>query len=413
MNVLFANKFLYPRGGAEVSMFETARLLEKKGHRVAYFSMDHPSNIESEFSRFFVSNVDYAGKISFAGRLKAAGRLLYSFEAKRMVSKLLDEYPVDIVHLNNIAHQLSPSIIDEFKRRGLPVVMSLRDYKLVCPSYAMLSNGRVCEDCKGGRFYRAAINRCHKGSFANSLLVASEMTLHRLMRIYREVDVFIATSRFLKSKLEEMGFVGDIAILPNIVDLDDYREPAPFRDGPPAAIYFGRLSHEKGLITLCEAFKGIELELHIVGDGPQKNELLEKIKSEKISNIRIFSHLEKPALIGKISEAMFAILPSEWYEAFGRTALEAFAAGRPVVGARIGGIPELVRDNETGLLFEPGNAKDLREKILMLASDRALVERLGRNARALVEAEFNHEVHYKGLIAIYEDAIKKNKMKRA
>lgn len=105
MNVFFANKFLYPRGGAEVSMFETARLLEKKGHRVAYFSMDHPSNIESGFSRFFVSNVDYAGKISFAGRLKAAGRLLYSFEAKRMVSKLIDEYPVDIVHLNNIAHQ--------------------------------------------------------------------------------------------------------------------------------------------------------------------------------------------------------------------------------------------------------------------------------------------------------------------
>lgn len=412
MNILFANKFFYRRGGAEVSMFETARVLEKKGHKVRYFSMDHPSNIESEFSKFFVSNVDY-GKSSIAGRVKSAGRLLYSFEAKKMVSKLLDEYPIDIVHLNNIAHQLSPSIIDEFKRRGLPVVMSLRDYKLVCPSYAMLANGRVCEDCRGGRFYKAAINRCHKGSFANSVLVALEMTLHRLMRIYGKIDVFIATSRFLKNKLEEMGLEGDIAILPNTVDLDDYREPAPFRNGPSTAIYFGRLSHEKGLITLCEAFKGIEVGLHIVGDGPQKNELLKKISSENISNIRIFSHLKKPALIRMISEAMFTILPSELYEAFGRTALEAFAAGRPVIGARIGGIPELVRDNETGLLFEPGNADDLREKILMLASDRALIERLGRNARALVEAELNHEVHYRGLISIYEDAIKKSKMKRA
>lgn len=410
MNILFCNKFLYERGGAEVSMFETARLLKSKGHSVLYFSMHHPSNIQSEFSRYFVSNIEYGRGGSLSRSVKAAGRLLYSIEAKENVCMLLNDYPVDIVHLNNIAHQISPSIIHEFKKRRIPVVMSIRDYKLVCPSYTMLSNGKVCEDCKGGRYYRATLNRCHKGSFSNSLLLSTEMTFHKIIKIYGLVDVFISTTYFLKNKIEEMGFKGDIEVLPNFVNFDDYPEPV-YGWKEPVAVYFGRLSSEKGLITLIEAFKGLDLGLDIIGDGPERESLLNKVKTEGISNIRFYPHQDRSKLMEKVSRSMFVIFPSEWYEPFGRTALESFALGKPVIGARIGGIPEMVKDNLTGYLFEPGNAADLRDKVTKLASKKDAIIFLGKNARKFAEERFNSEVHYSGLMEIYERASNKKVVK--
>lgn len=404
MNILFCNKFFYAKGGAEVSMFETARILEKKGHRIVYFSMRHPSNEPTPFSKYFVSNVDFNGG-SWAGKVKGAGRLLYSFEARRQVRRLLREHAIDIVHLNNIYHQLSPSILHEIEKKDIPIVMSLRDYKLVCPNQVLFSNGKPCDACKGGRYYNAALQRCHKDSYLKSALVAIEMTLHhRLMHIYDSVDVFIATSRFLKDKITEMGFRGKTVVLPNFVNIENYAAPSYTSNGSNA-VYFGRMSHEKGLMTLCEAVKGLDLTLHLIGDGPQKQALMQKVGREKISNIKFWDHQPKGKLMEMIAEATFAVLPSEWHETFGRTALEAFAMGKPVLGARMGGIPELVKDGETGVLFEPGDADDLRRKINTLLAAEEAIDTMGRKARGLVEEVFNAEIHYKKLMSVYESAI--------
>ncbi|NQU08154.1 MAG: glycosyltransferase [Candidatus Abyssubacteria bacterium] len=404
MNILFCNKFFYAKGGAEVSMFETARILEKKGHNLAYFSMHHPSNVATPFSKYFVSNVDFNGG-SWTGNIRAAGRILYSFEARRQIRKLLHEHAIDVVHLNNIYHQISPSILHEIRKKNIPIVMSLRDYKLVCPNQVLFSNGGPCDACRGGRYYNAIFQRCHKDSYLKSALVALEMTLHhRLMHIYDSVNVFIATSRFLKDKITEMGFKGEIVVLPNFVNIEDYPPPSYALNGSHA-VYFGRLSHEKGLMTLCDAVKGLDLTLHFIGNGPQKQALMQKVGREEISNIKFWGHQPKDRLMEMVSKATFVVLPSEWHETFGRTALEAFAMGKPVVGARMGGIPELVKDGETGVTFEPGNADDLRKSMQTLLNAGEEIIRIGRRARELVERELDAEKHYDGLMKIYRKTL--------
>lgn len=404
MKFLFCNKFFWLKGGAEVSFFETAKLLESKGHKVVFFSMKHSGNFPSPYEKYFVSKVDYEGGGSICSKIKAAGRLLYSFEAKAKIEKLIKEERPDIVHLNNIHHQISPSILHTFKKWNLPVVMTLRDYKIVCPTYSMLANGKPCEKCKGGKYYWCLINKCTKNSYAKSLVNVVEMYLHhKILHIYDLIDVFISPSKFLKEKLEEMGFKKKVAYLPNFIDAEDYE--LEYKYTQKTICYFGRLSKEKGLFTLLDAMKGIDVKLKIIGDGSLKECLRLKVKSENSDNVYFLGYKVREELKNEIKNSMVVVFPSECYENNPRTVLESFALGKPVVGARIGGIPELVKDNETGLTFEPGNTKDLRDKIeILLAKPDKIVE-MGKNARKFVEENFKPEKHYEQLMEIYKMAM--------
>jgi len=408
MKFLFCNKFFWLKGGAEVSFFETAKLLESKGHKVVFFSMKHSDNFPSPYEKYFISRVDYEGGGSIFSKIKAAGRLLYSFEAKAKIEKLIKEERPDIVHLNNIHHQISPSILHTFKKWNLPVVMTLRDYKIVCPTYSMLANGKPCEKCKGGRYYWCSINKCTKNSYAKSLVSVVEMYLHhKILHIYDLIDVFISPSKFLKEKLEEMGFKKKVVYLPNFIDAEDYE--LEYKYTQKTICYFGRLSKEKGLFTLLDAMKGIDVKLKIIGDGSLKECLRLKVKSENSDNVYFLGYKVREELKNEIKNSMVVVFPSEWYENNPRTVLESFALGKPVVGARIGGIPELVKDNETGLTFEPGNTKDLRDKIeILLAKPDKIVE-MGKNARKFVEENFKPEKHYEQLMEIYKMAMARHK----
>lgn len=408
MEFLFCNKFFWLKGGAEVSFFETAKLLESKGHKVVFFSMKHPDNSPSPYEKYFVSRVDYEGGGSIFSKIKAAGRLLYSFEAKAKIEKLIKEERPDIVHLNNIHHQISPSILHTFKKWNLPVVMTLRDYKIVCPTYSMLANGKPCEKCKGGRYYWCSINKCTKNSYAKSLVSVVEMYLHhKILHIYDLIDVFISPSKFLKEKLEEMGFKKKVVYLPNFIDAEDCE--LEYKYTQKTICYFGRLSKEKGLFTLLDTMKGIDVKLKIIGDGSLKECLRLKVKSENSDNVYFLGHKVGEELKNEIKNSMVVVFPSEWYENNPRTVLESFALGKPVVGARIGGIPELVKDNETGLTFEPGNTRDLRDKIeILLAKPDKIVE-MGKNARKFVEENFKPEKHYEQLMEIYKMAMARHK----
>jgi glycosyltransferase involved in cell wall biosynthesis len=268
------------------------------------------------------------------------------------------------------------------------------------------------------------LKACMKNSILKSLLVTIEMYLHhKLLYIYDLVDVFISPSRFLKAKIEEMGFKGRVEYLPNFVNLEEYMPR--YESSENAIVYFGRISKEKGIATLIEAVKGLDVNLKIIGEGPLRESLergagsLESGGSSSKPHtpnptfqIQFLGYMSGEKLKDEIRNALCVVVPSEWYENNPRSVIEAFALGKPVIGARIGGIPELVKDGETGYTFTSGDVNDLREKIEKLLNDREAISRMGRNGRAFVERDLNEDVHYAKLMEIYQYAIDKNKKAR-
>ena len=221
--VLHINKFHYLKGGSEVVYFQISHVLEKHGHKSIFFSMHHPENKSCEMSEYFVPYINYNDLKSTKETIQGSVRILYHFKAKKLISRLLDRYHVDIAHLHNIHHQISPSVLHELKKRKIPIVMTLHDYKMVCTSYNLLVEERPCEVCVRGNYYKAILHRCVKDSYFKSMLAAVEMYLHhRIIDIYANVDMFIAPSIFLKNKLVEMGFNKEIIYLPNFIDIEKF-----------------------------------------------------------------------------------------------------------------------------------------------------------------------------------------------
>ena len=283
--------------------------------------------------------------------------------------------------------------------------MTMRDYKIVCPVYTMSSKDKICEKCKNGNYYNCLINKCAKNSFIKSMINVMEMYLHhRVLKIYDIIDEYISPSMFLKYKTEEMGIGRDVNHLFNFVPLEDKRPTYTWKD--KTIIYVGRLSAEKGLFTLIDAVKGLDVKLKIIGDGPIKAALGCRVRDEGLKNVDFLGYKKGVELEDEICESMFLVIPSEWYENNPRTVIEAFASGKPVIGARIGGIPELVKDGETGLLFESGNIDDLRDKIQCLLTNPDKIVEMGKKACRFVEEELNSERHYDSLIKIYGSIIK-------
>jgi glycosyltransferase involved in cell wall biosynthesis len=335
--------------------------------------------------------------------LKLSIGILYSFPAKRRFAEFIDIVKPDLIHLNNFAHQISPSILHAIRRRRIPVVMTMHDYKLVCPAYTLQRDGAVCELCTHGRFFWCAVKSCIKHSRLESVLGSMEMYLHhRVLRIYGNIDRFISPSIFLRDKLAGMGFRHRIDFLPNFVDPDHYPGADEVRE-PRTIVYVGRLSPEKGLVTLLGAVRDIDdVILKVIGDGPMSQELRHFVAINGIRDkVRFLGHIDTERCKHEISGCTASVCPSEWYENNPRSILESFASRVPVVGARIGGIPELVRDDETGYLFIPGDADDLREKIVRILDHPKESLRMGENAFGVVKKCFNPSLHYERLMDIY------------
>lgn len=404
MNIVLAHKFFYRRGGADNSFFATADLLRRKGHNVIFFSMQDERNAPSEYERYFVSNVDYE-KPGLKNKIDAAIKLLYSFEAKSKIEQLIKREKPDLAHLNNIYHQISPSIIHGLKKFNIPIVMTLRDCKLVCASYTMSYHGNICEACKNAKYYNCFLKGCVKDSRAKSLLNTIEMYLHhKIFSIYDLIDVFIAPSLFLKNKIEEMGYRGKIVHLPNFVQVDELLPQYHWEEN--SIVYFGSLSEIKGVFTLIRAMKDIpHVNLKIIGEGPLREPLEEETKKNALQNINFLGFKSGEELNNEVRKSMFVVLPSEWYENNPRAIIEGFALGKPAIGSRIGGIPELVRDDETGFTFQAGDLEDLKKKILLLVKNPEKILLMGKRARSFVEQELNPEKHYEKLMEIYKQAM--------
>jgi len=403
MKVLLVNKFLFPKGGDAICTLATGELLQSRGHRVAYWGMAHPENPTHDFADLFVPHVDLNAPQSLGEQIRIARNIVYSRVAREQFTTMIDRFAPDIVHLHNFAHQISPSIVDVIKERGIPAVMTMHDYKLVCAAYTMISADRPCERCRDGRFHQAFIRRCIKNSYLKSLVNTVEMICHhRIWHIYDPIRLFIAPSRFLMDKVKEMGFRGQTVHLANFVD------PAAFIT-PVAApgegfCYFGRLSREKGLETLLKAARGSRIPVKIIGDGPMRETLEAEAAMEGMENVRFLGYMTGEALQREIAASLAVVLPSEWYENNPLSILEAFVLAKPVIGARIGGIPELVREGEFGHTFTPGNAEELRAKMVQCVAHPRSTRDMGIAARAYVTRRHDPETYLKGLLAIYADA---------
>lgn len=409
MKILIVNKFFFMKGGAETFLFKKAKLLKDNGHDVLFFSMEHPDNYNSSSSEYFVSRVDFDEAKTLSQKITIAGRVLYSLEAKRNIERLIKVEKPDIAHLHNIYHQLSPSIFHILKKYDIPIIMTLHDYKLVCPVYTLLDNdGNICERCKGKRYYWCLLKKCNKGLLSRSFLNTLEMYLHqKILHVYDLVDLFISPSIFLKEKFKEMGFNIKVIHIPNFINANDY--VPSFTWDEASIVYFGRLSKEKGLFTLLSAVKGLKIKCKIIGDGPMKESLIQKAKKEELDNVIFLGYKTGEELEEEIRKSAIVILPSEWYENYPYSVLEAFALGKPVVGSRIGGIPELVKDNRTGLTFQPKNPDDLREKILYMFKNSDKIIEMGKNGRRFVEEVYEPQKYYEELIGIYQSLMNKNK----
>ncbi len=403
MKILLVNKFLFRSGGSEACLFDGARLLKERGHRVAYLSMQHPRNTPGDDPAYLVSHVDF-NSVAGVRRAAAAGRVLYSREARALMKHVIRVERPDIALLHNIYHQLSPSILSPLRKAGIPALMTLHDYKMVCPVYTLFSGGRPCERCRNGAYWWCVAKRCSKGSLSASLLAAVEMLLHhRVLDSYRSIAGFLSPSRFLMDKLHEMGFSKPLHHVPNFIDA---RDLAPRPGGDEGLfVYFGRLTPEKGLRTLIAAMAGVPGTCHIIGDGPLGEELRGMAAEMGLSNVLFFPHLPFSELACRVRRATAVVLPSEWYENSPRSVLEAFALGKAVIGSRIGGIPELVQDGVTGFTFAPGAVDGLRRALLSSLAQQARVAEMGRNARRLVEMEFGPDAYYERLMALFQQAL--------
>jgi len=406
MKVLLINKFFYLKGGAERVFFDTKRLLEMHGHETIEFAMQHPENLPSPYAEFFVPEVEFK---SIGGAIKAY-KNIYSRDAQRRLEALIQQERPDIAHLHNAYFQISPSIFAVLKKYNIPVVYTMHDYHMVCPNYKMFTKNAACERCKKYRFHQAIINKCQDNSYIKSCGVAAVMGFNRLFKLYeRGVDQFISPSKFLRKKVADWDFCdkSQITQVPNAVDLELFQAKTRVTSRK-YFLYLGRFSSEKGIPTVIEAVKLLpkNIPVKIMGTGPFLPEV-EKLAAA-YENVEIWPfESDKQKIIDRISRAQAVIVPSIWYENYPMSVIESFACSTPVLGARMGGIPELVKNGETGFTFAAHDAKKLAKLMQKIYNNNDMIKTMGGNARAFVEQNNSFDAYYERLMTVYQRAYAK------
>ncbi len=401
MNIVSINKFFWQKGGSEAVFFGEKTLLESKGHTVVPFSMDDDKNLPSDYSKYFVSNIDYATAGGTA-KFRSAMNIIYSFEAKVKMQQLLKDFKPDVAHFHIFQHQISPSVFGPLKKKGIPLVLTLHDLKPICPTYKMYTNDHVCEACRGRKFYNCFIKKCTKGSRFKSLINTVEMYLHYFLGYYQGVDRYIAVSQFYRDKMIEYGFSPQqVVYIPNFIDAAKFERP--YAD-EGYGLFFGRLSYEKGLDHLLDAASRVsDIPLYIAGSGPLEAQLKQVVVERGLDNIRFLGFVSGDDLLDLISSASFTVIPSIWYENCPMSVLESLALRTPVIGAEIGGIPELVNHEVDGYTYEAGKGQALAEVMRAMMSDPEGRRKMGEAGRKKIVEDFNEETHYQQLIDLYQE----------
>ncbi len=401
MKLIQVNKFLYPKGGADKYCLWLIEELSALGHEVIPFGMSDERNIASPWSQYFTENIDY---YTTGNKLKIAKNFIWNKGAAQKFEALLEETKPQLIHAHNIYHQLSPSILPEAKKRGVPVIMTLHDYKLVCPNYRLFSQGKHCEACIKGSYLNCIWKNCYD-SYPRSTLAALESFLHnKVWHSYRDnLDLLISPSAYLKSKLVAAGWPEDkIKVLIN--PAPDYN---PQEDGKNL-LYLGRLTKEKGVDVLLKSLVGTDEYLDIAGTGPEEESLKHLAQELNISHqVNFRGHLSGEDLEKIKREAKAIILPSIWAENMSLVLLESLAYGKLIIASQSGGTPEIIKDGETGWLFPAGDSQALNQQINAL-NQISPEERdfRRRKIKELIEP-LSIENHLKNLLVIYQEVLNK------
>ncbi len=409
MKILLVNWSWYATGGDWTYVENIRRLYESHGHEVIAFSTQNEKNVPSAYAKYFVQTFDFKElnkKKTLLNGIRALKTAVVSSDALLKLDRLLKDHDVKVAHLHNIHHYITPAIIETLHKKGIKILWTLHDYKIICPENSFVSNGKICEKCIDGSFYHCVINKCKKKSFLASGLASFEAYFYHKKHTYDLVDYYLCPSAFLMKKFNHFGFdkeklvlsnlCYDIAIIDNFItktqansNSDIVREKYIF--------YIGRLEKIKGIETLIKAVKNTEIVIKIIGTGSEEDNLREMIKAEGYGNVQLLGFKNKEEVFEITFHALFGVCPSEWYENFPFSVSETFLFSKPVIGANIGGIPELVIPGKTGVLFEPGNVQELGEKLIELWNNEQLVFDLGKGAREHAFDLYNFDAHWKKL----------------
>jgi glycosyltransferase involved in cell wall biosynthesis len=380
--VLVVHNTYQHRGGEDSVVDAETALLRVHGHAV---------------ETYFRSNQDVKGIAPFT----LARKTLWSSRTERDLADAIRNFQPDVIHAHNTFPLISPSLYWAAFRAGVPVVQTLHNFRLMCLNGLFLREGKVCEDCMGHLPWRGVMHACYRGSHAASAALAGMLVLHRALGTYQnKVARYIALNDFCRNKFIEGGLpAGRVVVKPNFVDF-----PAPQPGARAGLLFVGRLSAEKGVTTLASAMALLpDARLRVAGEGPEAGLL------DEVAGVVRLGSLPGEAVREEMSRATALVMPSVWYENFPRTLVEAFACGLPVIASRLGAMAELVEDGVTGLLFEPGNAKDLAAKLRWAQANPDKMAEMGSSARQKYEAEYTPERNYAQLMAIYEDAIQEQR----
>jgi glycosyltransferase involved in cell wall biosynthesis len=402
MRVLYCNKYDYPFSGTEVYLFELMRQMNERGHTTALFSMDHGHPSAFEGRSYRIPYLDFKDPTAgFLKKVRMAAHALYSTSARRAMRDCLDDYAPDVAHIRGIYHHLSPVILWELKRQGVPVLYHLNDFKILCPTYNLVAHGHACESCSGGRYFHALTKGCYAGPRSSAAVLAAEAYLQRGLRTYeRCVDLFLAPSAFVRDKLIAAGYPKKrIEVLPHFQAL-----PAEelLRGDQGYVLYFGRLSPEKGVNDLLRAMVRLpHIPLIIAGEGPERGSLESLARELNLNNVLFTGIIQGPGLQQLIAGCSFSVFPSHAYETLGKSILESYAWGRAVVASDLGSRRETVDAGVTGLLYPPGDYEELANSIEFLFERRDLAARMGVAARRRLREKHDPGRHMEALLEIY------------
>ena len=385
MKIILAHN-AYQQAGGEDGVLEAEKSLLQK--------------YENDISIFKVSNDNIRG---FKNKISTALSISYSPESKEKLANEIRDFKPDIVHVHNFFPLLTPSVYDACLEADVPIVQTLHNYRTMCPGALLMRDGKICELCIKGSAYKSVLHGCYRGSFIGTFAVARMVEKHRTLGTWdTKVNKFIALTEFARSKFIEAGFPDEkISVKPNFsVDTQLGSNDDENQKGY-GALFVGRLSKEKGLITLIKAWQGLNIPLRIAGGGPLESE----IKGVKGDLVIALGILYQTSVLKEMSRAAFLVMPSEWYEGFPMVLVEAFSQGLPVVTSRLGGMTEIVEDGKTGLHFEAGNSKDLAEKVQWMHDHPNECKKMGLNARKVYEQKYTPEKNYEMLMDIYQQVI--------
>lgn len=407
MNIIIVNTRHYYGGGDSTYSFLLSDLLRQRSHTVQFMAMEDSRNLPDPNTDLFVSNIDFRTlnkRKNPITALQVLTRSIYSYEASRKFSLLLDRVKPDLVHLQNIHAHITPSVIFEAKRRGIPVVWTLHDYKLVCPNSHFLidRSGKICEACRGGRFYNAPLKQCKKGSFLASSMAALEAYIHKFLRVRDMIDAFLCPSMFLHDRLLENGFPQNkVYHLPLFLTTIS---PNPNQANDGYILYLGRLEAIKGIYMLLKAARHIP-NVKILLAGRLAEEIEPRLNSLLPSNVEYLGIKSGQELDTIRRNALAFVVPSIWYENQPFSILEAFASGKPVIASNLGGMTELVAHKQRGLLVPPGDVTELAAAMEYMVKNPDQAAEWGKNAFDYAATNHSAESHYAQLLEIYHSVL--------